>query len=689
MRKLAICRAVLVAAVCLHCLTYFHLTNEDAWISFKYARNLADGLGLVSNPGERQEGYSNLLLVVLLAGGRWAFGWDIVLTAKVIGIVATLACAAMMSCLARRVVRVALLPAAPGATAPAVAGDRAIIADVAALVVFAAIGASRYVVWWATSGLETMLYSAFVSAVVLLTLRVVCDGHVRALPVLALVAWLSAQVRPEGLSNIAMVLGLVTAWWLTTPGARRAAVRPGIVSLATLVVLTVGFVGFKLFYFGDLMSNPAHVKLALRQWFDPWDYLRRYGEDKGAVFVLLMGLAVVAGVFAAAGSTVRARRVSPLAWHLLVLLAAIATQLCFVWYSGGDYMEYGRFVVTHYPAAVVLLVTSPVSLLAAMGVAPSRWAVVVALAVVGAAVVSSAVTEPVARASWWSSDFVDPRRYHVERNTSYARAAAEIDRLAGSEGGYFATGEFGYVPYHVRAPGIDMMGLNQSQIARNFAGYELGQAVAANRDFVLSKLPRVIAGIQYHRDAKGELSMPPAVAWYLGPYFESAFFLRNYDTDVPGEGEDRPWVYSVWNGKYVPTHAIVCADAAHRDKLLHGFSIEPRVVWAGSISRVLLRPRGEPRHIVMRGWVPDIDAYPNRINDISICVDDKAVGDRVLHRQSIERAGSFEARAAVPIELRRRRDEMLVTMRGTRLRAAAGDVRDLSFVIESVAIVED
>ena len=39
---------------------------DDAFISFRYARHLSDGLGLVWNPGERVEGYSNFSRVLLL-----------------------------------------------------------------------------------------------------------------------------------------------------------------------------------------------------------------------------------------------------------------------------------------------------------------------------------------------------------------------------------------------------------------------------------------------------------------------------------------------------------------------------------------------------------------------------------------------------------------------------------------------
>jgi len=59
-------------------------TVDDAYISFRYARNLARGLGLVYNAGERIEGYTNFLWTVLLAGAI-RVGLDPDVFAKVTG----------------------------------------------------------------------------------------------------------------------------------------------------------------------------------------------------------------------------------------------------------------------------------------------------------------------------------------------------------------------------------------------------------------------------------------------------------------------------------------------------------------------------------------------------------------------------------------------------------------------------
>src|SRR5690242_18166607 len=44
---------------------------DDAFISFRYVRNLLDGHGLVWNVGERVEGYTNFLWVMLVAAGSF------------------------------------------------------------------------------------------------------------------------------------------------------------------------------------------------------------------------------------------------------------------------------------------------------------------------------------------------------------------------------------------------------------------------------------------------------------------------------------------------------------------------------------------------------------------------------------------------------------------------------------------
>lgn len=57
-----------------HCAKLYHYNAiDDAYISFQYARQFFSGNGLVFNVGERVEGYTNFLWIVLIAPFLWTF----------------------------------------------------------------------------------------------------------------------------------------------------------------------------------------------------------------------------------------------------------------------------------------------------------------------------------------------------------------------------------------------------------------------------------------------------------------------------------------------------------------------------------------------------------------------------------------------------------------------------------------
>src|SRR5947207_9423825 len=73
-----------------------HFTADDTYITLRYSRNLARGLGAVYNPiGPPAEGYTSLLWMLLLALPHLA-GVDAVLVAKAGSLVATVAAGALV-----------------------------------------------------------------------------------------------------------------------------------------------------------------------------------------------------------------------------------------------------------------------------------------------------------------------------------------------------------------------------------------------------------------------------------------------------------------------------------------------------------------------------------------------------------------------------------------------------------------
>ena len=126
----------------LQSLYYFTRTVDDLFISLRYAAHLADGTGLVYNPGEYVEGFSSPLWVVLQAIGHLA-GIDGVTATKVISLASLGLLAVMTFTYSRSVLQTPPTLAAMGCVA---------------------LAANSYVMAWAWLGLETPLYLALLVA---------------------------------------------------------------------------------------------------------------------------------------------------------------------------------------------------------------------------------------------------------------------------------------------------------------------------------------------------------------------------------------------------------------------------------------------------------------------------------------------------------------------------------------------
>src|SRR4051812_31073218 len=85
--------ALVIALYLIHVRIFWHYVNDDAYITFRYSRFLATCHGPYFNLGEHVEGYTNFLLMLLLApvfsiGGESA----VPIAAKLIGIASGIVC---------------------------------------------------------------------------------------------------------------------------------------------------------------------------------------------------------------------------------------------------------------------------------------------------------------------------------------------------------------------------------------------------------------------------------------------------------------------------------------------------------------------------------------------------------------------------------------------------------------------
>ncbi|TWE13741.1 hypothetical protein FHX69_5869 [Prauserella muralis] len=305
----------------------FSTVAEDAYITFRYARNVADGLGPVFNAGERVEGYSNFLWLVLLALARATFGLGVAGVGVVLGVLCTLGCVLVAHLLVNRIVRLAQ-PEGPGLPA----------LGVAAAVLTAGAGPLAA---YGPSGLETPLFVLLVLAV--------CYALAAGRPVVAgvLVA-LATMTRPDG-----VVVAVLAGLWLVTAALRRRATgwAPLGYVLGALV-LVVPWTAWRVTYYGHLIPNAIVAKSGGSlgwQLEHGWAYLAGFARTyQGFLLLAAIAVAYLAARRRPAGDpAVRGRS---LVW--LVFLLAVA-HVAFIVAVGGDWMPAWRLLAPVPPLLAV------------------------------------------------------------------------------------------------------------------------------------------------------------------------------------------------------------------------------------------------------------------------------------------------------------------------------------------------
>lgn len=286
---------------------HFAFLCDDAFISFRYASNWAEGLGLCYNPGTEPpvEGYSNFLWVAGCAVVHLADG-DVTFWAPL----ASFVCGSL------------LLLAVMRASCNALGQG-----SVPVLLVGLFMGCSLPFSVWSTGGLETMPFALllFLTFERLLLRRGGVAPWTGGFAALAL-----ALIRTEG---VFWFLIIVTLAWMFRWLERRSQKRALITAAAIVMIGYAAYWGCRYAYYEQVFANTTYVKIAFSV-----ATLRR-GADYliVQVFTFLAPLIVIPGSVAA---ITRGRAV------LGIPIVAMAFAVpCYAVVIGGDYMAMGRLLV--------------------------------------------------------------------------------------------------------------------------------------------------------------------------------------------------------------------------------------------------------------------------------------------------------------------------------------------------------
>jgi arabinofuranosyltransferase len=396
----------------------YHFLGDDAFISFRYARHLVNGQGLVWNPGEHVEGYTNFLWVLLMAAAI-KVGLTPEWTSNALGIVSGAGVLLVLwlfgTRLSSRRTLLALLPL------PILALSRTFTA-------------------WTTGGLETMWFTFLITAALLAVVEE--ERRQVAIPMgSAALLGLAALTRPEGM----LFAGIVGVWLAAETVLGRRHWRP----FLTWSALVGGLVGSHLIwrhaYYGAWVPNTFAAKVPAAWWGQglryAYDFTRAYGVPVCAPLV---------------------------AWALwrqpdrnrLLIASCVVSYALYVIAVGGDRFEF-RFWVPVLPVTYWLICDALERLSLA------RWlTALVVTGVIGWTVHGSWQPDEAQLPPWRGiSSVAAIKRYAERRATEGRRLRQLIDAGLLDPELVLAVRGAGAVPYYTDWPTVDRHGLNDRYIA--------------------------------------------------------------------------------------------------------------------------------------------------------------------------------------------------------------------------------
>lgn len=294
--RISVIAAILIATVLMYPLRGY--ITDDTFIHLQYAKHLAEGAGLVFNVGEPVYGCTSPLWVALIADGI-LLGFDGLLTARVLGIAATLASVVLFMQLMRRTLRSPVLRAA-------------------ATLAWAS---HAWMIRWSVSGMETPLAVALVLAGFVAFTE---GGQWGSRPVRTGTLWaLAALTRPE-----AVFLLLLWGVFLVIDTHNRAGLRRLVAGVIPPMLIYGGWLLFSRVYFDTFWPQTLSAKavggeaLAVRL-----ENLLRQAKIVGAtdgVLVFLLGTALLLGFSRMRPERFAVQRLLPWAWVIGVPLLYMA-----------------------------------------------------------------------------------------------------------------------------------------------------------------------------------------------------------------------------------------------------------------------------------------------------------------------------------------------------------------------------
>ncbi len=471
---------------------FFSWTTDDAFISYRFAENLAEGNGLVFNPGERVEGFSNALWTLVLSLGA-RFGLDPLVLSKCLASACLMLIVYVCDLVARR-------------------GDMGVVWRVGlALLITSDIS----LVLYSQSGLETVSFGLLLVVFAKLAADHFHSGKDQTGKLLT-ISFLVVVSRPEGVLFPIMFLGASLVRLIKTGASVQ---REQVWRWVAFAAATGGLLLVRYGYFGDILPNTYYAKPSGsfgREFpIGGIAYIDQAVRDLGYVWP---ALAILFAFLSKSNPWSAYRRM--LGWSILPLVL-------FVFYAGGDWMPNSRFLVPVFPLVYVL----GWSVVRDMGGRFTRYRAAAALLILGFTLLHQYT---------YRSSILGNRNnlpYDLMNAGDNARPMGLWLKANFEPSCELATKRIGVVPYYSELLSLDLYGLIDRDIARwiheegtfnnDIVGAEIAEYVLERRPDLILLHSRTREPFEPHGKQEEALSAGMGGSYELvGEYDFSASYLN-------------------------------------------------------------------------------------------------------------------------------------------------------------------
>jgi arabinofuranosyltransferase len=331
--KIGLGLAALAAIILYYYSKSFSFIQDDSFITYRYVKNFTDGNGLVFNIGERVEGYTCFLWVIVLAAVK-KMGFEFISASQALGIISS-----MLTLLFTYLISAKIFPKNKDTFYN-------ISFSLVAVILLASNGSNAY---WAVSGMETGLFGFLLTAGIFLYLKENKTPSV-SIPYSSLVFLLAAMTRPEGNLIFAVTVLhkiIITLKSPVTGGESKIKLllsKNNLIWLSLYLVPAVIFMVWRYSYYGYLFPNTFYAKTG-SSWVyfkSGLDYFWEFAKSYGGYGVLIT-LTLV---------TLRSKERF---YEYLYLVMILFAFFIYIIYVGGDVLRPNRFFVPILPVFYILV----------------------------------------------------------------------------------------------------------------------------------------------------------------------------------------------------------------------------------------------------------------------------------------------------------------------------------------------